>query len=429
MKKLILILTVILSGTSLFSQSADDIGKISLHVVLPEEYSPNFEKLSMNELKKIKSKITSITSRNGVSGSGMGNFVIYPVLNIYDEDLIETGLEPQVIVRAEFSLFIQQMSNGQIYGEETIEIEGFGRNRSKAITKAIQSINTRDKAWKTMINDSKQKIIDYYNLRCDDIQAEAEGQSKTENYLGALITLMQVPVEVNCYRQVIDKAVEFYDYHIELECQEKIAASKVLKTQNQWDEAASVLFGILPHYDCYDDAMILLKEIEDHRCSVDLGKAKGAWSRGEEGAMDAARHLAMIPSDSKCAEEAKKISDDIRARLEHLDQRDWDLQYEKYNRKMVMKEDKFEREMAMKEDAQMHGQYMKEREQDTKDMAISNDGAVIQDGETSIITTKVERIKGLVSSIFKSKSDVAVAEVEKNKPQFNYNDYRTKFKN
>jgi hypothetical protein len=71
--------------------------------------------------------------------------------------------------------------------------------------------------------------------------------------------------------------------------------------------------------------------------------------------------------------------------------------------------------MAMREDAQMHGQYMKEREQDTKDMAISNDGAVIQDGETSIITTKVERIKGLVSSIFKSKSDVAVAEVEKNK--------------
>ena len=36
----------------------------------------------------------------------------------------------------------------------------------------------------------------------------------------------------------------------------------------------------------------------------------------------------------------------------------------------------------------MHSQYMKEREQDTKEMAISKDGAVIQDGETSIITTK-----------------------------------------
>ena len=232
MKNLTLILAFIISGSFLFAQNSDDIGKISLHVVMPEEYSPNFEKLSINELKKIKSKITSITSRNGVSGSGMGNFVIYPVLNIYDEDLIETGLEPQTIVRAEFSLFIQQMSNGQIYGEETIEIEGFGRNRSKAITKAIQSINTRDKAWKSMINDSKQKIIDYYNLRCNDIQAEAEAKSKTENYIGALITLMQVPVEVSCYREVIDKAVEFYDYHIELECQEKIAAAKVLMETN-----------------------------------------------------------------------------------------------------------------------------------------------------------------------------------------------------
>ena len=62
-------------------------------------------------------------------------------------------------------MFIQQLSTGQIYGEETIEIEGFGRNRSKAITKAIQSINTRDRGWREMINNSKQKIIDYYNLK------------------------------------------------------------------------------------------------------------------------------------------------------------------------------------------------------------------------------------------------------------------------
>ena len=64
--------------------------------------------------------------------------------------------------------------------------------------------------------------------------------------------------------------------------------------------------------------MVLLKEIEDHRCSVDLGKA--GWARGEEGAMEAAQHLAMVPSDSKCAEEAQKLSNDIRSRLEHLDQ-------------------------------------------------------------------------------------------------------------
>ena len=128
---------------------------------------------------------------------------------------------------------------------------------------------------------------------------------------------MQVPVEVSCYEKSLTKLLSFTTIILSLNVKKKIAAAKVLKAQNKWDDAAGVLFDILPHYDCYDNAMVLLQEIEDHRCSVDLGKAKGAWARGEEGAMDAARYLAMIPSDSKCAEEAKKISDDIRARLEH----------------------------------------------------------------------------------------------------------------
>ena len=120
-----------------------------------EEYSPNFENLGPRELKKIKSKIGSITSKNGVAGVGMGNFVIYPVLNIYDEEVLEGGLEHQTIIRAEFTLFIQQVSNGQVYGEATVDLEGFGRDRSRALSKCIQGINVRDKIWGKFIKDSK----------------------------------------------------------------------------------------------------------------------------------------------------------------------------------------------------------------------------------------------------------------------------------
>ena len=49
------------------------------------------------------------------------------------------------IIRAEFSLYIQQVSNGQIYGECTVDVEGFGTSRSKALTKCIQGIDVRSK--------------------------------------------------------------------------------------------------------------------------------------------------------------------------------------------------------------------------------------------------------------------------------------------
>ena len=158
--KYIIILAILFSNLNLFSQGSNDVGKIALHVVLPEEYSPNFENLGRNELRKIKSKILSITAKNGVAGVGLGDFVIYPVLNIYDEEVLRGGLERQTIIRAEFSLFIQQISNGQVYGEATIDIEGFGSDRSRALKKAISQINIRDRAWKEMIITSKQKIVD-----------------------------------------------------------------------------------------------------------------------------------------------------------------------------------------------------------------------------------------------------------------------------
>ena len=339
MMKYILILSILLSSVSLFSQSSGDIGKIALHVVLPEEYSPNFENLGPNELKKIKSKIVSVTSRNGVAGVGLGDFVIYPVLNIYDEEVLEGGLEHQTIIRAEFSLFIQQISNGQIYGEATVDLEGFGRDRSRALKKAIQGINIRDRVWKEMITVSKNKIIDYYIARCDDIMVEAEGFSKTRNYDDAIATLMQVPAEVGeCYQKIIAKSVEYYNYKIELECEEKIAASKVAKAQDDLEMAAEYMYGILPHFTCYEKAMSLLQDIEDHRCAVSLGKARGAWASGESGYKQAAMHLAEIASDSKCADEANKLSAEVRGRLQELELRDWNLQYEKYNRVQKMRE-------------------------------------------------------------------------------------------
>jgi len=434
--KYILILSILLSNISLFSQSSDDIGKIALHVVLPEEYSPNFENLGMNELKKIKSKIVSITSRNGVAGVGLGDFVIYPVLNIYEEEVLEGGLEHQTIIRADFSLFIQQVSNGQIYGEATIDIEGFGRDRSRALKKAIGQINTRDRVWKEMIIVSKQKIIDYYISRCDDIMVEAESYSKTRNYDDAIATLMQVPTQVGeCYQKVIGKSVEYYDYKIELECQEKIAAAKVAKAQDDWEVAAGYMYGILPHFKCYDNAMVLLKDIEDHRCAVSLGKAKAAWARGESGAREAAMHLGQVASDSKCAEEANALSAEVRGRLQALELREWELQYEKYNRVQKMREDVVkhaidvsDRNMSMKEDGQEHRQEMA-KDQAARDDNLANREMDYKEGRgADIKERKLQNVKEIAMARYKYKAKEAKAKSKKQTIN-NYNTYTKKRKN
>tara|TARA_B100000963_G_scaffold245456_1_gene214901 strand:+ start:1812 stop:3092 length:1281 start_codon:yes stop_codon:yes gene_type:complete len=421
MNLIILLFTVFFSSLSI-AQSPDDLGKISLHIVMPTEQSENFANLKSKELNKVRSKITSIVSKYGISGSGEGNFVIYPIIDIYDEEKMATGMDNLVIIRAEFSLVIKEINNGQIYGSCSVEIEGTGRDRNRALSKCIQSINTRDSEFKNLIEGSKAKIINYYESKCSDIKIEAESHSKRRDYSSAIATLMQVPEEVgSCYREISEKCVEYYNYHIELECQEKIQAAKVAKTRNNWDDAVENLLGILPHFECYSDAMKLLQEIEDHRCSENLGKAKGAWAKGENAASVAAMYLAMIPTDSKCSEEANQMSNDIRQRLNDLEKRSWDLEYEKYNRQTQMIESALQHAQDMEKSSLEHNQKIQEKEIDNRHTEN------MRDKEVQVET--MDKIKDMAISVWKSKAKIAKANSKKATDQYNYNNYYNKSTN
>jgi hypothetical protein len=79
----------------------------------------------------------------------------------------------------------------------------------------------------------------------------------------------------------------------------------------------------LPNTDCYKDAQTLLKEVKDHKCSVNLGKAKGAWASNN--IEEASKYLSEIPVDSKCSIEASKLIEEIKKVAKERDAREWKL--------------------------------------------------------------------------------------------------------
>ena len=90
-----------------------------------------------------------------------------------------------------------------------------------------------------------------------------------------------------------------------------------------YEEAAYVLSGILPDVSCYDDALALLKEIEDHRCAEALGKARGAWA--SLNADEAGRYLGEVSADSKCYNEALTLGNEIKRKVKADEDREWDF--------------------------------------------------------------------------------------------------------
>ena len=108
--------------------------RIIISVVMPE----NEEKISNANFAKIKSKIKQIISKNDVAATDYyADFLVYPSIEIYDEENLDAGLQPISIISGEFTLFVKQFSTNNQFGSITVKFKGSGKDKSEAIKNGI----------------------------------------------------------------------------------------------------------------------------------------------------------------------------------------------------------------------------------------------------------------------------------------------------
>jgi len=259
MKNIAIMLLVIVTTGFSYAQTASDIGKIALSVVMPE----NIDGLDATQLSKLNTKITQIVTMSGLAASGYNhNFVIYPVFAIYDSSVVEGGLQSITVVTAELNLFIKQVNNNIIYSSMSKQLKGSGSNKQLAITNAISNVPVNSNEFKTFIATSKPKIIKYYEASCSDIITKAVSLSLMQDYKQALGLLLAVPEEVNCYNRILEISVEvFLDYQNKI-CDTQIQEAKTVLAANNYTGALQILSKIDPSTSCFAETQLLIKNAE-----------------------------------------------------------------------------------------------------------------------------------------------------------------------
>jgi hypothetical protein len=260
MKKIYFALIALGFAFTSFAQSTNDVGKIALSVVMPE----NVDGLDVSQLSKLETKISQIVTISGLAASGYNNnFVIYPKFAIYESNIVEGGMQNITVVTAELSLFIKQVDNNLLFSTISKQLKGSGSNKELAITNAISKIPTNDPEFKTFIETGKSKIIQYYETKCVDIIKKSDSYVKMQQYDQALGLLMTVPEEVSsCYNQIQDKAIEAYKAYQTQKCAELIQKAKTLLAANDYAGALNILSDIDPSASCFNEAQTIAKTAE-----------------------------------------------------------------------------------------------------------------------------------------------------------------------
>jgi len=313
----------------------DDSGRIALMSVMSDQ----IEGLTPTTRSNMINKLNQITTKSGMGANSLNQrFIITANVVVLTKDITPTAPAMQAYT-LEVSLYIGDGIDGILFSTTSVTLKGVGETETKAYMAALKSLKVADPKYQSFLEEGKNKIIAYYNSKCDFIIQTVETKAYQKKYEEALLTLNTIPeVCKECFDKAQLKSKEVFTQYINNKCAEDLT-----KANAQWamfnDSAAiSYLSQIFPNAKCYKDALALVREIKDHKCAVSLGKAKGAWA--SQDAQLTAKYLSEVSADSKCAVEARQMASSISSKLKADAKARWEMAYERYNRNQVLKEDR-----------------------------------------------------------------------------------------
>lgn len=258
----------------------DDFSRIVLNSYLPENIALTSEAKDL-----LMSKLSKIASNYGIGGSQANpRFIITASVNVISKDIIAGP--PQLISQnINITFFIGDAISNTAFSNKTIAMKGVGTNENKAFIDALNTINTKNKELKTLLDEGKNKIIQYYNSQCDFIITKAKTLTDQQKYEEAIYELMQVPeVCKACYEKCIVAVQPIYQKSIDRECKLKLNEAKVIWAANP----------------------------------------------NSKGAVEVAPILSEINPDAACYNEAIAFSETVRKKVEADEKRNWDFKMQKY---------------------------------------------------------------------------------------------------
>jgi len=254
--------------------SADDRDRIAIDVLVP----PQVEEIPDQAQVLLENKLMEVAVKNGLGGSGPSpRFVLTAKMAVITKDITPT-VPPMEAYTFQIYLYIVDVVDQIIVSTTTISSKGAGTNKNKAYLTGLRSINMNNAELERFMKTGKQKIIEYYNSRCDFV----------------------------------------------------IAKAKALQSQNKFQDAIATLSGI-PEVckDCYMKSMLeiapIYKDYIDHDCQVFTNMAASIWASNPTsgGAADAGAVLCLIDPDSKCYPETKVLIAKMEQKVQKDETRDW----------------------------------------------------------------------------------------------------------
>lgn len=232
---------------------------VNIGVIVPEQQA----EINSETFQLLQTKLKSIANRNGVSTDMFGEFIMYPIVNVVEKNLVEGGLKNMYITEVAMGLFIIQLSNGAEYGSCEVLLKGTGNNIANAVKNAFTKINASDEIYKSFFVDCKKNIEGYYVANKSAIISKANTLANLQKYKEALNLLMTYPENLEGYDAIQQVSIQVYTRYQNSVCSKMIAEARSAIAIHDYVEALEILAKIDSESNCNKEAISLINEVKE----------------------------------------------------------------------------------------------------------------------------------------------------------------------
>lgn len=299
------------------------VGDIYISVIQPER-----NEIPQEAAKQLENKMHQLITANGIADTDPnGRFVITAKSYIVTKDIVG-GAPQRISQKIDFTFMIGDIIENKVFESYTFSAIGIGINENKSYINAITKMKTNNPQFTAFVEKAKEKILQYYVARCEQIILEAKQQAANHDYQQAIYQLMQVPNICDCAERCQNLMIEYYDAYTE------------------------------------STAAELLNE----------AKSKWASAPNADGAAMAADVIAKIPAGTKVQSELDALIAEINQKLREDEKRDWEFKMQQYNdeiarqkREYALRKEKQDADIAYRDRQQTADIEYRRREQVARD--------------------------------------------------------------
>ena len=242
------------------SAQATDQSRISVKAIVVDDNIPTEAELNL------ETKLQQALTTNGLGDNGyIERFVLTAKVNIISKDITPTT-PPRISEKMEITFMVGDVRENKVYDSYTMTCSGIGTNETKAFISAFQKVKPQDKNLQAMLDNAKQKIVDYYTNGCRQIIQKAKTLAGFQKEDEAIAYLFSVPnINNECFSLCQSEAQSIYSKKITDEATVLLNQAKSLWVATQNIENAinvvAILNKINPQAKNYNEAERLRQAI------------------------------------------------------------------------------------------------------------------------------------------------------------------------